>query len=119
MWLSERKTGSEKFAGTGKITISGENAAVMAESEKRNTILCAPGGYFWKPDDNEDVVVFETADGTVIAGCCVPLCDLQPGEVTVFSKSGASITLKNDGDIYVNGNLHISGGVFTHGNEAG
>ena len=118
MWLSEKKNVRGKFAGTGKVTVPGESPAVITENEKRNAIVCAPGGYFWKPGDNDDVIVLETDEGTVIAGCCMDSCDLQPGEVAVFSKSGASITLKNDGDIYINGNLHVTGGVFSSGNEA-
>ena len=118
MWLSQRRGGAQGTAAEGRITISGSSPGVMSESEKRGAAVCAPGGYIWKPAGGEEVLVINSSDGAAVAGCLIQGGGIQPGEVMVFSAGGASVLLKNDGNVYITGNLHVSGVIASDGNEA-
>lgn len=116
MWISERmartKTESEGCAGIAEITISGASAAAYSDGESRNLPVVSAGGVLWRPAVGQKVLVIECGDGArVVAGAVqagLP-AGMANGEVYVKSASGASIYLKNSGDIIISGNVDITG----------
>ena len=57
------------------------------------------------PQGNEDAVVISTDGGRVCLGVKIPANDyhLSPGELALYSAGGASIILKNNGSVIING----------------
>lgn len=51
----------------------------------------------------EKAVVLPLDDGEVGLGVIKDSISLEEGEVMLYSKGGASITLKNNGKVFVNG----------------
>lgn len=59
MWLSKergRKTAGEPRAECGTVTV-GDPTAVYLTGERRQVAVCSPGGYAWRPQVGEDVLV--------------------------------------------------------------
>lgn len=110
MWLSKRITqpeGQEDAASLGTVTIGGPEAAVIFDAEKRRALVVSPGGYEWLPEAEDEVLVTR-GNELYIAGKKQDLTQLEPGEVRIYSE-GASIHIKNDGDIEVEGTLYVNG----------
>jgi phage gp45-like len=116
MWLSERmaraETESKSCAGIAEITIGGAAAAAYSDGESRNLPVVSAGGVLWRPAAGQKVLVIECGDGArVVAGAVqagLPT-DLADGEVCVTAASGASIRLKNSGEIIISGNVDVMG----------
>lgn len=111
MWLSKRimqETPESDPAAVGTVSIGGLQTAVVTDGEKRSALVFAPGGYCWRPSAGENVLVMK-GNELYIAGKLVQLAnDLQSGEVRIFSE-GASLVLKNDGRILMEGELYLNG----------
>ena len=93
---------------TGKISVSGERCAVCGHTEHRNAVLFSPGGYLWRPDRGDEVLVFKCGETDILGKKCEN-ADLLPGEVCLRSKGGAEIRLSNDGNIYIKGKIITEG----------
>jgi hypothetical protein len=120
MWLSQRKTESEQMnVSAGVVTIPGDSPGIMYGHEKRDIRVLAPGGYVWMPDSGQEVAVINGTEGGMALGVYCEGAELLPGEVMVFSAGGASVCLKNNGDVYITGNVHVAGAIESNGNEAG
>lgn len=107
MWLSEKmaaKAAVEKEAESGVVSVSGAEPAVVVDGEKRQLTVVSPGGYQWQPGVEQEVLVL----GEKILGMPQAAFSLEPGEVRISSR-GASILLKNDGSIYLEGNVFVNG----------
>lgn len=119
MWLSQRKaeTALTEITG-GVVTIPGDSLGVMSGHERRNIRVLAPGGYVWRPGAGDEVAVISGKDGSTVAGVYDESREILPGEVMIFSAGGASVCLKNNGDVYIAGNLHVTGVIEADGNEA-
>ncbi len=113
MWLSEKRKTTYSEICSGIVTIGGETAAVMTDCEKRGASVCSPGGYIWRPCENDKVIVMKNGDA--ILGIMRENDDTQPGEVRIFSAGGAEIILKNDGTIHITGDVYIDGSVRENG----
>ena len=119
MWLSQKKTDAALPEITGGVvTIPGDSPGVMSGHERRNIRVLAPGGYVWKPGAGDEVAVLSGADGEAVAGVYTESGEILPGEVMIFSAGGALVRLKNNGDVYITGNLHVTGVIEADGNEA-
>ena len=121
MWLSDR--GNRITPGrtmTGEVTIGGMNTAVYTDTEMRNAVFFAPGGYFWVPGAGQSMIVLKGEGNEVYCMdrqvTSIPE-NLEEGEVYITSNGNASIRLKNDGTIGINGDIHVTGRVFVNGTE--
>lgn len=88
--------GSVKGACDGQVQ-------VKASSDYRNLPIVAPYGIAYVPTAGENTVVVSANGENVCMGVVAPKEDLQPGELMLFSSGGASLVLKNDGGVYING----------------
>ena len=79
------------------------SAAVDAAGEHKDLSLCAPYGFFSLPPGGESAVVLPLEDGEVCLGVVGSADGLEEGELMLRSKGGASLVLKNDGRVLVNG----------------
>lgn len=106
MWLSRKMAAdnSGEIGVGGVVSVGGENPAVVTDGESRTLEIIAPGGYAWRPDVNQRVLLWQ---GNVM-GAVQSAEKLAPGELLLYSK-GASIRLGNDGSIHLTGNVFING----------
>ena len=114
MFLSDRKKNDrQNTAEQGFVTIGGEKAAVFTDCEYRELPLFSPGGYVWRPSPGQNILVVKTGDeGYSILGAengDGPR-NMANGEVYIKSKS-ASVYLKNNGNIIVDGDVYVMGDV--------
>lgn len=116
MWLARRmkKTpAGEAAAEDGVVTLAGGEVAVYAQGERRGLPVYSPGGCCWRPAVDDRVLVLKL--GAEGEQCCVagklsePEKALEPGELMLCSRGGASIRLKNDGTVEITGAVKING----------
>ena len=67
--------------------------------------ICAPYGVLSIPPAGERAVVLPLDDGEVSIGVLAAAENLSEGEVMLRSSGGASIVLKNDGTVLINGRV--------------
>jgi len=110
MWLSEKSVGKSRTSVSAEVGTATGGASVFTEAEKRNLPVCSPGGYAWRPKFGDDVLVIKCADGLprVVSAMSEPHEGMESGEVFIYS-GGASICLKNDGRILLNGDVYVNG----------
>lgn len=110
MWLSKRVVSEEQAekAERGYVTLhDGNQCEIAASGTQRRIHTYAPYGYIAYAPIGEDVLLLPTTDGQVLTGCCMPVLDLQAGEVALRSQGGAEIRLCNDGSVRINGRYCI------------
>ena len=114
MWISQRiakrRDGTKDPADIAEVTIGGAAAAAYSDCESRNLGLVSPGGFFWRPSAGQKVLVFSCGGERVVAGALqegTP-SGMENGEIYLQS-GGASIWLKNDGQIVISGDVDIDG----------
>lgn len=113
MWLSRiiNKTERPPLAETGEVTLSSaENWEADASQRMRNINSYAPYGYSYKAPVGEEIFVLSAEGGFASLGTKASSQGLEAGEVKICSKGGASIELKNDGSIVLNGCVTVSRG---------
>lgn len=61
MWLGkqQRRSGPAGEGKVGKVTIGGDEVAVMLDGERRGLEVYAPGGYRWTPRAEQRVLVIQ------------------------------------------------------------
>lgn len=110
MWLLDyvtKNSFSKSDASVGDVTkSSGGSVAVNASLEHRDVPIIAPFGVVYNPPLNEKSVVLPTENYAACIGVVAPNVDLEPGEVMLYSKGGASIVLKNTGEVLINGKVY-------------
>jgi phage gp45-like len=88
----------------GEVRASGRGVSVSAASEHRSLPAAAPYGIAYVPPVGESALVLPTEAGNVYLGViAAPAADLEQGELMLYSAGGASIVLKNDGRVLING----------------
>lgn len=115
MWISQqgRHTGRQEHdARVGVVTAQGGRAGVYADGYQQMLPVAAPGGYRWKPQSGQQVLVIKTG-ANAEAACIVAQQetaenDLKPGEVEVF---GPRCSVKLD----ASGQVRLSGAVLVNG----
>ena len=113
MWISERMAaaGQPTVVSLGRITASESPAvSVQAELEYRNIPVCSPWGIAYLPPVGEQAVLVQGERGAMLVGVPMPAAELQPGELLLFSAGGASICLKNSGEVVINGQVFLKQG---------
>ena len=90
---------------SGEITYgSAEKADVFASGEYNNMRVISPYGIIYIPPVGTTGVVLPTEGENMLLGVCnEEKADLSPGELMLFSSGGASIVLKNNGTVLING----------------
>jgi len=114
MWLSEKLSVGALYSipTIGEVTLSGDTTAVMTDKENRDTVIASPGGYVWKPMLEDTAISLMTnEEKTAILGTVVTE-NVTPGEVKIVSHGGAYILLKNDGTVYIHGDIYHDGEII-------
>lgn len=116
MWTS-RQT---KMVGTtlrgnaqlGVVTAGGQENGVHLGTERRWLPVMAPGGYRWRPQTGEQVLVMKT--GVDDESACVLARqegqgdDLLPGEVELYARN-CGMKLTNGGNVELRGTVLVNG----------
>lgn len=110
MWLAkqQKREIENVLSAVGAVTIGGDMPAVELDSERRDLVVYAPGGYRWRPAPGQKVLVLKADGQPCIAGTPAE-GGLSPGEVELCSAGGARLKLDNSGNISVTGNLVVGG----------
>ena len=107
MWLTSfLSKGKVKTPATkGSITGAGASSVCIdASTQHRDVTLVAPYGFAYVPPVGEGAVLVPFDGGEACVGVVTGLCEnLQRGEVMLYSAGGASIVLKNDKTVLING----------------
>lgn len=110
MWLSKKmkESASGQLPEQGKITLSGDGILEAdATHISRNVRLCLPYGYAAGVPAGAEVILLPAADCLLAFGSDIAGQQLPPGEICITSQGGASIALKNDGTVVINGGFTI------------
>lgn len=107
MWVSQYLT-SHSFqdakTSVGEVSASSqEKSDVNSSNEYFQIRRLSPYGVSSVPADGSDSVIVHTARGDFLLSVMDPGVSLEPGEVALHSMGGASIVLKNDGRVLING----------------
>lgn len=119
MWLSKRVMRGEEpqdAAALGKVTIGGEEPAVLTDTEKRRAKIISPGGYCWNPSASECVMVMKGNELYVSGMPQTRTQEIEPGEVLLHA-NGASLKLGNDGKITLDADVYIEGDLYVNGQK--
>ena len=107
MWLSRELSLSSKEKSETSIgeTIGTDGSKIYIQShqEYRDVPMIAPFGIAYNPPLNSEAVVLPTDKGNVCPGVICSNKNLKPGELMLYSSGGASIVLKDNGDVLING----------------
>ena len=82
-----------------------DGSSVRSSGEHKNLPICAPYGVFSIPPSGERAVVLPLDAGEVSVGVISSADNLSEGEIMLRSSGGASIVLKNDGTVLINGRV--------------
>lgn len=108
MWINEYMTGrsfSAQGASAGEIRAAdGSGVSVSGMRDYSGIPMAAPAGIAYIPVAGTPALVTDGAGGAVCLGVLTsPPSDLQAGELMLYSAGGASIVLKNNGKVLING----------------
>lgn len=114
MWISKKLAESNQQT-SGDVTEIGnlsittdEVIAAISSCEKRGITFYSPLGIEFFPSEGQKVLLISCGSNTVCAGVEMQKSSgLAPGEIRLFSQGGASILMKNDGSIRLNGKVTI------------
>ncbi len=107
MWLTSFVNKNNKLksgAVAGCVTdAKGASVELFESSKHRDVPLVAPFGVVSVPPVGSEAVAVRTSSGVMCVGVkCEPSAELEAGELMLCSM-GASIVLKNDGRVLING----------------
>ena len=109
MWISDIITNNSKERPApekGMVNMNADGTVqIHASSDFGRAVLAAPYGIVYSPPGGESSVVMNAGGESVCLGMICPKNDLQPGELRLFSAGGATLELKNDGKVYINGRV--------------
>ena len=107
MWVSQYLTANsfyEPKSAVGKVVSStGDGSFVDASNQYSGVRALAPYGVLSVPAEDSDTVVVHTDRGDYLLSVMKPYMQLEAGEIALRSAGGASIVLKNDGRVLING----------------
>ncbi|MBR5773838.1 MAG: hypothetical protein IKY44_03200 [Clostridia bacterium] len=124
MWISKKLAESnnqalESNTEIGNLSITtDELIAAISSCEKRGISFYTPPGIEFYPSEGQRVLLISCGNQTVCAGVEMQKSStLRSGEIRLFSQGGASIVLKNNGSIVLNGKVTITkdGDILTDG----
>ena len=123
MWMADRQAGQameESSAQLGQVTLAGASTGVALTGERRNVVLCAPGGYRWTPELGDTVLVIKSGaeqTGCVTGEICPEEEAPEPGEVYLSVAKGAGIRLRKNGRIELEGDVRVTGSLTVNGKQ--
>lgn len=106
MWITDQlgKDEEQTFATTADVILAEKNKiSTSGLEEQKNVPIFTPYGVQSVPPNGESVFLI---NGDSTWACVGSVCNnenIKQGEVKLFSKGGATILLKNNGDIILNG----------------
>lgn len=108
MWINEYMTGRSgktNVAAAGEILTANNGRVAVGSNRNYNALpVIAPAGVAYVPAAGTSTMVLEGAGGTVCLGViAAPPEPLEAGELMLYSAGGASIVLKNNGKVLING----------------
>lgn len=114
MWISQQMIASQKAppqAQLGCVTGS-VRAGIVAQGagEYRNLQEAAPYGVAFLPPEGAQAVILSSDAGNVCIGTLTEDKGLQAGELMLYSAGGASVYLKNSGEVVINGQVFAAKG---------
>lgn len=116
MFLSEKwkeRQGNMDGGTLEMVSLGGENSTVVSSGNQSQRTLFGPGGMCWVPKRGQGVLVIKAGMEDCIAGAEMDSTGgMEPGEVKLFS-GGASLWLKNDGTILIEGTVLLNGKELT------
>ncbi len=80
-----------------------DGTAVTSSDEHKNLKSCFPYGIVSVAPTGQRAVVLPLDDGEIGLGVIADRAELEEGEVMLYSKGGASVILKNNGKVLING----------------
>lgn len=110
MWLTSymaKNIKGKRPASVGRVSsASGSRVAVEGASPHRDVDVVLPYGFVAVPPSGVKGVTAETESGQVLLGVIgVSTDELLPGEIMLCSEGGASLVLKNNGQVIINGKV--------------
>ncbi len=111
MWLMNyiTKNSIEKpGAVSGSVKKGAEGTSVLASDEHKMLLQCLPYGVYSVPPNGCSAVVLPVGEGEVTLGVTSGTAEINQGELALYSSGGASIILKNNGDVVINGRVFAS-----------
>ena len=103
-----RKISDGADISVARVSIGGEDPALVSGTEYRGCELLCPGGVLRLPKTGEEQLLIKTEDGSVLV-CGVEIPEgLSEGDILI--KNGqASLCLRSDGSIEIYGKVLING----------
>lgn len=111
MWLSRRfKKSGFPLAETAVVTSAGgTKTEATADMCRKDVSTYAPYGYSYAVPYGQEILLISGEDGSKGAGTRMNSCDtLENGEIMIKSLGGASICLKNNGEVVINNSLTVA-----------
>lgn len=91
------------------VSLGGQQSTVNASGYQSQRAVYAPGGLAWIPKRGQGVLVVKAGMEDCIAGAEMEgLENMEPGEIRLHTQN-ASLWLKNDGSILLEGKIMING----------
>lgn len=117
MWLgkNQRRPNQEGEGQVGRVTIGGEQAAVLLDSERRGLEVYAPGGYRWTPRVDQKALVIQ-GRGEIPCVVGVRQDQAAPDEVKVESED-SSLGLSAEGAKLTGERIDLLGQVYVNGEQ--
>lgn len=123
MWLSrqQRRVHQAGEGQVGKVTIGGDEVAVLLDSERRGLEVYSPGGYTWTPRADQKVLVIQ---GQGEIPCVVGLRqgETPPEKVTIETDGGGTLeldeakgTLSGESVVLSGDRIDLNGEVYVNG----
>ena len=107
MWLSKEIVSGENQKNTtffGKVTEADSTTLnIQTDIENRTPQVVSPYGVVSVPNVGSKVVMTKVEDDFLLSGTLQDNTSLEPGELMLYSAGGASIVLKNNGKVLING----------------
>lgn len=111
MYLSEVWKRAQENGNMGTlelVSVGGDGTVVSGMYQSQKTVF-GPGGMCWVPSRGQNVLVIKAGAEDCIAGVEMERAEeMEPGEVKFFTQ-GASVWLKNDGSILLEGRVLVNG----------
>lgn len=108
MWLLSymtRNSMEKPSAERGNLSRGAEGNVVRASGEHKAFAQCLPYGVYSVAPAGSRMVVIPLSDGEAALDVNEHHAELEPGELALYSKGGASVVLKNSGDVLINGQV--------------
>lgn len=105
MWISQQITAAQNRKTAAEVAEVTGAAVMQGESEYRGIPFLGPWGIAYLPPNTAKTVVVGTGSRNACIGAVTQEKGIAPGELLLFSSGGASIYLKNNGDVVINGQV--------------